>query len=45
MADPCVRCEADDRITEPQEAVAEVRGELLCLPHMHEALKEGPPDA
>jgi chemotaxis signal transduction protein len=45
MADPCDRCKADDRITEPQEAVACVRGELLCLPHMREALQEGVPGA
>lgn len=42
MPDPCVRCEANVLITEPQEAVAEVRGELLCYFHMLEALRERP---
>jgi hypothetical protein len=42
VADPCVRCKANPEIREPQEAVANASGELPCLPHLREALKEEP---
>ena len=43
-AEACVRCKADSRIIEPQEVVAEVRGERLCHYHMLLALKETVPN-